>query len=151
MPGNPRVLFAAGAVAAAALAGVALALTTGGSEDEDAAGRTPRIVRAQLVIEQFPRPDTGARELLVSLSQPELNTLAVTGGERAVLLRCVDRDGAQALRRPVEWPLLEETGYPPHTHQPVDRRVLGRIRACRMTGPGIDFEARVPGQPPLAE
>ena len=152
MARNPRILFAAAAVAAAAAAGVALAVATGGSDDEEPGGATAaRVVRAQLALERFRRPDTGEFELLVSLTQPRLNTLDVTGGAQAVLLRCVDLAGAEAVAQQIQWPLLEEAGYPPHAHQPLDRRVVGRIRSCRMTGPGIDFRGRVPGPPPVSE
>lgn len=154
MARNPRVLLAAGAVAAAAVAGGALALTTSG--DDGASGgdreRAPqRVVRAELMLEQARIGDSAERELIVSLKSPDLNRLEVNGGEPSVALRCVDLNGAEAVRTNVPWPLLEEAGFPPHTHQPVHPRVVGRIRSCRMRGPGVDFAGSVPGRPPLAQ
>lgn len=153
MARNPRVLFAAGAVAAAAVAGGALALTTGGdgASGGDGAQAPQRVVRAELMLEQARIGDSAERELIVSLKSPELNRLEVNGGQSSVALRCVDLDGAEAVRTNVPWPLLEEAGFPPHTHQPVHPRVVGRIRSCRMRGPGVDFAGSVPGRPPLAQ
>lgn len=147
---NPRALFAAGVVVVAVVVGVVLLAFAGrDSDDEGDAPRRP--VRAELVLEQFTRLDTGERELLVSLSAPQLNTLEVTGAERVVLLQCSDGAGSTIIRRPSEWPLLEEEGYLPHIHQPASRTQLDSIRACSLTGPGIDFEGRVSGDLPVAE
>ncbi len=146
---NPRVLLAAG-LSLVALA-VAVVLLVAGSRREEE--KPLRTVRATLTLEQFARPDTGATELLISLRETRLNTLDQTGGEKSVLLRCVDKGGAVLIRRPTEWPLLEETGYPyPHIHQLANQRVLDGVRGCRLTGPGIDFAGRVPGPlPPAAQ
>lgn len=112
---NPRAMFAAGILLVALVGGVVLLTLAGG--DSGGERREPRRpVRAELRLEQFMRHDTGERELLVSLSAPQLNTLAVTGGERVVLLRCVDSAGAPLIRRPTQWPLLEEEGFLPHIH-----------------------------------
>jgi len=143
---NPRALFAACVIVVAALVGVIVLPRIGpGSTAE------PRpVVRSGLTLEAFPRPDTGARELLVSLTTPPLNRLDVTDGARLVVLRCFDASGAQVIRRPVDWPLLEEVGYPPHTHQPATARLLASIRACRLTGPGVAFDGRVSGRLPVS-
>lgn len=141
-PRNPRALFAACIVVVAVVAAIVLL-----PRDADDSAATPdvplRVVRAQLALEAFVRPDTGERELLVSLAVPQLNRLDVTGGARLVSLLCTDRSGATPVRRPVDWPLLEEPGFAPHIHQPASRRLLDSIRSCRLTGPGIDFEGRV--------
>ena len=145
---NPRVLFAAGVVLAAiVVAVVVLSLTSGGSGDD----ATPRVVRAELALEQFTPPGTAASELLVTLTAPELNTPETTGGERVVLLRCFDADGEVAIRRAADWPLLEEPGYDPHIHHPANRQLLDSIRACRLTGPGIDFQGQVTGRLPVSD
>lgn len=147
---SPRALLAAGVVAVTVVAGVVLLTVVGGDWGDDSEG-PQRPVRAALTLEQFDRPDTGERELLVSLSAPRLNTLEVTGGERVVLLRCSDDTGATIIRRPSAWPLLEEDGFLPHVHQPARRQQLDSIRACTLTGPGIDFEGRVAGRLPRAK
>lgn len=145
---NPRVLLA-GATLAVAAAVVVVLLLAGGS---GGGGEEPRrTARARLTLEEFRTPDTGTLELLVSLQQTRLNDPELTGGERSVLLRCFDERDSVAIRTRTDWPLLEEAGYPlPHIHHPVAREVLERIRRCRLTGPGIDFEGRVPGPPPPA-
>lgn len=148
---NPRVLIAGGVVlASVAVGGVALSLGggSGGGDDRD---RALPVARAKLTLERFTPPGAAGPELLVSLSVPRLNTLAVTGGARTVTLRCVDAEGRTAITRPADWPLLEETGYAPHIHQPAIPRLLDSIRACRLTGPGIDFEGRVAGRAPAAQ
>ena len=147
---NPRALLAVGVVVVTVLAGVVLLTVVGGDSGDERDG-PQRPVRAALTLEQFDRPDTRERELLVSLSAPQLNTLEVTGGERVVLLQCSDHTGATIIRRPSEWPLLEEEGFLPHIHQPASRQQLDSIRACTLTGPGIDFAGRVAARLPLAE
>jgi len=88
--------------------------------------------------------------LVVSLLDTRLNDPATTGGETSVLLRCVDEAGGEVLRQPNDWPLLEEPGFPPHLHMPVRPDLIGRLRGCRLTGSGIDFEGSVPGTLPKA-
>jgi hypothetical protein len=133
----------AGAVVVLATVVLAVLLLSRGDSEEQ-----PRTVRATLTLEQVSLPGTGGRELVVSLPGPELNTLDVTGGEQRVRLRCLDSAGAVAIDRPVDWPLVEEAGYPPHVHHPAAQPLLDRIRSCRLVGPNMDFEGRAP--PPAA-
>jgi hypothetical protein len=151
---NPRLLVAAGVVLVAVALGVVLLAGSGG--DAPVGGDLPtatqteplRTVTATLTLEQAELPDSGGRELLVSLPGPQFNTLDVTRGGVLVSLRCFDRGGALVLDQPVDWPLPEEAGYPPHIHRPAARRMLDEIRRCRVTAPGIDFEGRVSGRLP---
>lgn len=119
-------MFAAGTLLVAVVGGAVL-LTLAGGESGGESGEPRHPVRAELRLEQFMRLDSGERELLVSLAAPQLNTLAVTGGERVVLLRCVDSAGAPLVRRPTQWPLLEEEGFLPHIHQPASRKQLDSV------------------------
>ena len=140
---NPAALIAAALLAAGLGA-------CGSDEEKD---KPLRTVRAELILEQYARPDTGAKELLISLPQgrTRVNRAETTGGARLVRLRCFDENGKEAIRQRTAWPLQEEAGYPhPHIHQLADQRVLNRIRACRLTGPGIDFKGDVPGRLPAA-
>lgn len=149
---NLRVLFAGGVVLTSVAAGGGLALSLGGgSGSDDDRDRPLPVVRAKLTLERLGPPDSAAPELLVSLSVPRLNTAEVTGGARTVTLRCFDAEGKIAITRPADWPLLEEPGFPPHIHQPGIPRLLSSVRVCRLTGPGIDFEGRVPGPAPAAQ
>jgi hypothetical protein len=144
---NPRVLLAVGFAVAALV--VVVVLAVGGSGEDDA--EPLRTTRAPLTLERYTLPDTGATELLISLREQGLNTPERTGGATSVALRCSSADGTVKFRTRTMWPLLEETGYPfPHIHQPAGRKLLRSIRACRLTGPGIDFEGTVPGPPPPA-
>jgi hypothetical protein len=144
---NPRVLLAVGVgVAALVVVGV---LALGGSDGDDS--EPLRTARAPLTLEQYTLPDTGATELLISLQESRLNTADTTGGQKFVRLQCSDANGAVKFRVRTAWPLQEEAGYPlPHIHQPAGKSLLRSIRACRLTGPGIDFEGNVPGPPPPA-
>ncbi len=144
---NPRLLFAAGVVIAAVVLGIVfLPPAGGGSDDEDAA---PHVTRATLTLERAVRPDTASQELLVSLPGPQLNTPQITGGATVVWLRCLDGSGQTVVRRPVDWPSVEEEGFPPHIHQPAGQRTLDGIRRCSLTGPGIDFRAALSGPLPV--
>ena len=156
---NPRVLLAAGIVVVAAVLAVLL-LPGGGGDSERAGDGSPartapapllRVVCATLTLEQAKRADTGKPELLVSLPDARLNTLALTGGESHVSPTCLDRGGEPAVLARVAWPLVEEPGYRPHIHEPAGQELLDRIESCRLEGPGMDFEGRVRGRLPVAE
>ena len=153
---NPRLLVAAGVVLVAVALGVVLLAGSDGDapvgDDRPAATQTEplRTVTATLTLEQAVRPDTGGRELLVSVPGPQFNTPELTRGAPLVALRCFDRGGTLVIDQPVDWPLEEEAGYPPHIHRPAPRRELDVIRRCRLTAPGIDFEGSVPGRLPVA-
>lgn len=151
---NTRVLLAAGLLGiglAVAIVLLAIGGEGGGGKSKDGAARPLRAVRAKLTLERFRPPETGVPELLVNLTDTRLNTPDTTGGATSVLLRCVDKSGAEAIRQATPWPLLEEGGYPfPHIHQPALARVLKNVRGCRLTGPGINFEGSVQGPPPVA-
>lgn len=140
--GNPRLLLAAGTLIAVVVLGVVLLSGAGGGAADEDAGAV-RATRASLTLERAARPDTGAQELVVSLPEAQLNTLETTGGESSVLLRCLDSGGEVVLRRQVDWPLLEEPAFAPHTHEAAGPQVLDSIRRCRLTGPGIDFDGAV--------
>lgn len=144
---NSRALLAGGVVVVAVVVAVVLLVVAPGDSDDDGGDAPRRVVHAKLRLEQYAA--AGSNELLVSLTDPRLNTLQLTGGERKVTLRCFDAGGAQAFQVPADWPLLEEPGYPwPHIHQPAGDMMLARVRACRLIGPGIDFEGSVPGPLP---
>jgi hypothetical protein len=153
-------MLAVGVLVAVLAAAVVLTLSDAGTSTSpgrearppDAArARTPLpVVRSKLTLAEFDRQDAGT-ELLVSLPTSRLNTAKTTGGERSVTLTCFGANGARAFSVPQAWPMMEEFGYPfPHLHVPVGPQLLDTIRRCRLTGPGIDFEGRVPGRLPLA-
>jgi hypothetical protein len=151
---NPRVLLAAGVVVVAIVVGVVVLAFVGGDSGDGGAkaGAVVRpTLRARLTLEQYQRPDTGERELLVSLPGPRFNVEDAVRGVPIVWLRCFDAAGAMAIRSPYDWPLLEEPGYPPHIHQPADGHLLATVRRCRLTAPGVDFEGTVSGRLPVAQ
>lgn len=95
----------------------------------------------ELKLERYTVPG-GAPELLVSID-PEVNEPATARGE-TVGLECEDGRGARVLRAEVEWPFIEEEGFPlPHIHQPATDRELNRIATCRLTGTSITLEGRL--------
>ena len=146
---NPRVLLAGGVVVLAVVLGVVLLAVGGGSSDDK--DTQARVTRATLTLERALRPDTAGQELLVSIPGPELNTPEINNGEPAVSLQCLDASGEPVVRRRVDWPLVEEQGFPPHIHHPAAERTLDSIRRCTLTGPGIDFRAALSGALPPAE
>ncbi len=149
---NPRALLAAGVLVVAAAIGVLLVvlLPGGGEPGSDVPEKPLRVTRATLTLEQAQRPDTGGRELLVSLPAEQLNSREITGGARVVWLRCLDDAGAVVVRQPFDWPLVEEEGFMPHIHHPLATPELKRVRRCRLTAPGMDFAASVKGSLPTA-
>jgi len=160
---SSRVLIAVAALAVSGVLAVVIFVVggsdgaTGGTDNEGTTGaerpaEALPAVRSELTLERAIVPTTGQpEELVVSLPAQRLNALETTGGATRVLLRCVEASGAETLREAVAWPLLEEAGFPPHIHQPIRPDVLDGVRGCRLTGPGIDFEGRVPGRVPSAE
>ena len=54
---------------------------------------------------------------------------------RTVGLECVTTAKRMVINARVEWPFIEEPGYPlPHTHQPATAKELASIETCRVTG-----------------
>jgi len=89
---------------------------------------------------------TGARELLVSLGEDDLNTLAANHGARTVRVRCVDRDGGVVLDGAHRWPFFSEAGFDyPHAHQPATSDQLRRAARCTLRGAGVRLAADVSG------
>jgi hypothetical protein len=144
---NPRILLAAGVVVLAIVVGVVVLPHGGGGGNAPAARVRLPIVRSNLTLEQFDRPD--GIELLVSLPRTQLNNLEQTGGARKVLLGCSDARAKVMFRERVDWPLIEEPGFPPHIHVPAGQGFLDAIRSCRLTGPGILFTGAVKGRLPV--
>jgi hypothetical protein len=89
---------------------------------------------------------TGAPELLVSLTDEDLNTLEATNGRRAVRIQCFGRDGRMVLDARQRWPFIDERGYDyPHAHQRASRAQVQRVDRCRLRGTNARLEADVEG------
>lgn len=102
-----------------AVAGVALALTSG--DDKDSQG-------ARMTLERSVSP-TGLGEVLGTV------TGKAEVGPRAtdVTLRCLDRRGRPVTAARYPWPLQKDGPEPvPHIHQPASARELDRIERCRL-------------------
>lgn len=96
-----------------------------------------------LIVERW-TDENGAPELLVSLIEPDLNTLETTNGARAVRLTCVDRDGQVLLDADQEWPFVVDAGLEyPHVHQAASPEDVQRTNRCRLGGTSIPLEADV--------
>ncbi len=108
---------------------VALAGTSGGDDT------------GELTLERYTVPG-GAPELLVSVDR-DVNVPATAGGTTVGLV-CDDGRGARVLHSQVEWPFIEEEGFPrPHVHQAASDTELNRIATCRLTGTSIELEGRL--------
>jgi hypothetical protein len=98
-----------------------------------------------LIVERWTALD-GAPELLVSLGDKALNSLATTKGKRAVRVKCVDRDGKVVIDGEHKWPFVWEKGFDyAHAHQPASRVQLLEVDRCTLLGPQIHLEAGVKG------
>lgn len=101
--------------------------------------------RRSLMVERWTRLD-GVPELLVSLGDKAMNTLATTNGKKVVRVKCIDRDGEVVLDAKQKWPFIYERGYEyAHTHQPATREQLQRADRCRLLGARTRLEASVSG------
>lgn len=90
---------------------------------------------------------TGAPELLVSLVDATVNTLATTDGEATIRVRCIDRDGRLVLDAQQKWPFVHERGYEyPHAHQLASVEQVLQADRCTVSGPRIRMEADVKGR-----
>jgi hypothetical protein len=89
---------------------------------------------------------TGAPELLVNLTDEDLNKLQTTRGRRAVRVECLGRGGKVVLDAKQRWPFINEPGYDyPHAHQRATRDQLVRADRCRLRGTRVRLEAEVEG------
>jgi hypothetical protein len=100
----------------------------------------------RLIVERWTN-DAGAPELIVSLTEDDLNTLKTTDGKRAVRVECLGREGQMVLVARQRWPFtLREPGYDyPHTHQAASREQVQRADRCRVRGARVRLEADVEG------
>lgn len=104
-----------------------------------------RETAEDLIVERWTALD-GAPELLVSLGDKALNSLATTKGKRAVRVKCVDRGGKVVIDAEHKWPFVWERGFDyAHAHQPASRVQLLEIDRCSLLGPRIRLEAGVKG------
>jgi hypothetical protein len=89
---------------------------------------------------------TGTRELLVNLTDKDLNTLRTTRGKRTVRVVCLGREGQVVLSAVQKWPFINEPGYDyPHLHQRASRDQLVQADRCRVRGTRMRLEAEVEG------
>jgi hypothetical protein len=98
-----------------------------------------------LIVERWTN-DKGAPELIVSLTEEELNTLRTTNGKRTVRLSCLGRQGQAVLDANPRWPFITEMGYEyPHVHQAATSEQVQRVDECRLRGARVSLEADVEG------
>jgi hypothetical protein len=98
-----------------------------------------------LIVERATTP-SGAPELIVSLSNEDLNTLRTTKGRRVVRLECRGREGEVVLNAGKRWPFIDEAGYEyPHVHQRVSREQLRAADHCRLRSTRTRLDAPVEG------
>jgi hypothetical protein len=98
-----------------------------------------------LVVERWTN-DSGDPELIVSLTEEDLNTLETTDGKRTVSLRCLGRQGQTVLDTTPKWPFINEAGYEyPHAHQPATAEQVQRADSCRLRADDLSLEADVEG------
>ena len=98
-----------------------------------------------LIVERAKSPN-GAPELIVTLAEDDLNTLATTNGTRAVRVECLSGEGQVVLVAKLRWPFDNDLGYHyPHAHQAASSEQLRRADRCRLQGTEGRLEADVEG------
>jgi hypothetical protein len=103
---------------------------------------------ALLIVERS-KDVKGAPEVLMSLTDDELNTLSSTNGRRIVRVQCLAADGEVVVDGQQPWPFVEERGFDaPHAHQPASRDELARTERCRVLGTRDPLEAEIRGPLP---
>ena len=113
--------------------GVAVVALAGG--ESEGGGR--------LIVERTFVPGTKQPELLVSVER-SANVAETAKNGVSVGLICRDGQGRSVLTARVDWPFIEEPGYPrPHQHQPASDKDLKRISSCRLTGTTAPFAGRM--------
>jgi hypothetical protein len=104
-----------------------------------------RETAEDLIVERWTALN-GTPEVLVSLGDKALNTLATTKGKRVVRVKCIDRDGKVVIDAEHKWPFRWEKGFDyAHAHQPASRVQLLEIDRCSLLGPQIHLEAGIKG------
>ena len=118
----------------AVLAGGVAVVALAGGEGESS---------GRLVVERAFVPGTKQPELLVSVER-SANVADTAKNGVSVGLICRDGQGRSVLTARVDWPFVEEPGYPrPHQHQPASDKDLDRISSCRLTGTTAPFSGRM--------
>lgn len=114
------------------LGGVAVIALAGGDDDG-----------GDLKVERFVVPGSAQPELLISVSR-SLNVPQTSKEGSTVRLACSDGRGQRVLGGVIQWPFIEEPGYPlPHYHQPASDAELRRISVCRLTGTTKPLQGRM--------
>lgn len=99
-----------------------------------------------LIVERWTN-ESGSPELIVSVTERHVNTLAATDGERIVRLTCFSRDGAVLVDAEQEWPFVTDLGFEyPHAHQQASVEQVREADRCRL-GTQTPLEADVRGAP----
>jgi hypothetical protein len=131
---GPRAIVPAGLIAAVIATPLIVWTASSGGDNEKS-----------LIVERWTN-DKGAPELIVSLTEEELNTLSTTNGKRTVRLRCIGRQGQAVLEANPKWPFITEAGYDyPHVHQAATSEQVQRADECLLRGARVRLEADVEG------
>jgi hypothetical protein len=86
---------------------------------------------------------TGGPEIVVNVPKDK-NSPRETGNSSNVKLICVDGGGGTVLASDLDWPFINEPGYPlPHQHQPVTAQQLQEIATCRLEGTKTKLEGNL--------
>jgi hypothetical protein len=133
-PASRTRLIALAVLLAISVPLVVIAASGGGSEDGGADG-----IRVE-------PSNRGLPEIVIYLEDPDVNTLATTGGARRVGVECRDRAGVVVFTGTERWPFTDTDGgvFDPHVHVPVDPSLLGSVARCRLKGTDPELEGGRP-------
>jgi hypothetical protein len=86
---------------------------------------------------------TGGPEIVVNVPK-DRNTPGETRNSSNVKLVCLDAGGDTVLATDLDWPFINEPGYPlPHQHQAVTPEQLQEIAKCRLEGTKTKLEGNL--------
>jgi hypothetical protein len=124
-------LVALAAVLAVSAALVAVALSSGGDDEQPGGLRVERT------------PD--AAEVVVYVEDLDANRAETADGAARITLECVDLDGQVVWSSREAWPFLEtdEGTLDPHVHLTMEPAVIDRIDRCRLKDTDPPLEGRL--------
>ena len=126
-----------------AVLSAALVVGCGGSSGEGEDGNPGAALQVQTAI----APTGEGTELIVEVSDPDLNVPDRAGNRKTVTLECLDDARAVVVKGRHPWPFTDTDGglVAAHVHQPVPATKVAQLKRCRLAGTTGPLSGRVTG------